>query len=131
MSLIWLVDDSESELELWRLGLSMLARSGVSVRCMSSVQEVDACWGMESPDIVLTDYTLTTFVVTEVLDRWRARSPSTVFLVWSGREDDATRDDCLEHGAHQFLMKPNGFGALRELLEREVLVHLPAARVSL
>lgn len=127
---MWLVDDNEMDLELCRIGVSRVAPS-VKVRSTTDPEQVEAMLTCEAPDILLADYSLSSSPVTEFLARWRATATSTVFLVWSGREDEKTRSACLESGAHGFLVKPPSFVALCRLLESEVFPRVPLAQASL
>ncbi len=126
MSVIWLLDDNVWELELVCKALARVVPTA-QVRRAATAEQIEGLWEQETPDVFLLDYMLAAGVVTPHLESWRERSPATVFLVWSGRQDSDTRKECLNHGAYAYFIQPHGFAALCASLQEHVLPHVSSA----
>jgi DNA-binding NtrC family response regulator len=125
VSVILLVDD-EPDVILGQK--SLLQLSGYSdLREAHSVEEARAVLGREEIDLILLDLTLQEGSGQELLAEVTASHPSTVVVVVTGAADVGTAVDCMQLGAHNFLIKGSDSSrlpaAVRSALQHQRTLH--------
>ena len=95
-----------------------LLDEGVQPLAYSTGQELLDCLEAEKIDLILLDLTMPVMDGLTCLQYLHKRTENIPILVVSAFNDDVKRQESIENGAIDYIMKPDLFGRLPELLDR-------------
>ena len=95
-----------------------LLDEGVQPLVYSTGQELLDCLEAEKIDLILLDLTMPVMDGLTCLQYLHERTENIPILVVSGFNDDVKRQESIDNGAIDYIMKPDLFGRLPELLDR-------------
>ncbi len=95
---------------------SYLARENMQILEAPDGEEAIRIFDSEKPDVILLDIKLPKMSGIDVLREIKAKSPQTRIIMETSVYDDATKKECLELGASDYLKKPIDKNALLKII---------------